>query len=154
MGRSSAAVVSGRHRAPDPLRQLPLTASHLRARPSTVAGMALPRLGRPSLEPYADRFDVPVADGPASVTFLGVATLLIDDGETQVLTDAFFSRPGLVRVGLRTIAPDLQRIDACLTRAGATRVAAVAPVHSHFDHALDAAAVAERTGALLVGGSS
>jgi len=116
--------------------------------------MPLPRLGRPSLEPYADRFDMPAAEGPFSVTFLGVATLLVDDGETQVLTDGFFSRPGLLAVGLRPIAPNQTRIDACLTRAGATRVRAVMPVHSHFDHALDSAVVAERTGAVLVGGES
>ena len=116
--------------------------------------MPLPRLGRPSLEPYADRFDVPPADGSMSVTFLGVATLLVDDGETQLLTDGFFSRPGLVSVGLRRIAPDRKRIGECLARAGAERVRAVAPVHSHFDHALDSAAVADLTGALLVGGES
>ncbi len=116
--------------------------------------MKLPRLGRPSLDPYADRFDVPAADGPMSVTFLGVATLLLDDGETQVLTDGFFSRPGLLSVGLRRIAPDRQRIGVCLDRAGAARVRAVAPVHSHFDHAIDSAVVAELTGALLVGGES
>ncbi len=116
--------------------------------------MPLPRLGRPSLEPYASRFDLPAAAGSAGVTFLGVATLLIDDGETQVLTDGFFSRPGLVSVGLRKIAPDQGRIGACLARSGADRVAAVAPVHSHFDHALDSAVVAEQTGALLVGGES
>jgi L-ascorbate metabolism protein UlaG (beta-lactamase superfamily) len=113
-----------------------------------------PRLGRPSLAPYADRFDVSPADGPMSVTFLGVATLLVDDGETQLLTDGFFSRPGLLTVGLRRIAPERQRIEACLARAGAVRVRAVAPVHSHFDHALDSAVVADLTGALLVGGES
>jgi L-ascorbate metabolism protein UlaG (beta-lactamase superfamily) len=106
------------------------------------------------LDPYADRFDVPPADGPMSVTFLGVATLLLDDGETQVLTDGFFSRPGLLSVGLRRIAPDPARIDAGLARAGVVRLRAVAPVHSHYDHGLDSAAVAERTGALLVGGDS
>lgn len=116
--------------------------------------MPLPRLGRPSLEPYADRFDVPPAAGSLSVTFLGVATLLVDDGETQLLTDGFFSRPGLLSVGLRRIAPDRKRIGECLARAGAERVRAVAPVHSHFDHALDSAAVADLTGALLVGGES
>ncbi len=119
--------------------------------------MPVPRLvqlGRPSLDPYADRFDVPPAAGPISVTFLGVATLLLDDGETQVMTDGFFSRPGLASVGLRRIAPDPERIAGCLARAGAIRVRAVAPVHSHFDHALDSAAVADRTGALLVGGES
>ena len=116
--------------------------------------MPLSRLGRPSLEPYADRFDVPPADGSMSVTFLGVATLLVDDGETPFATDGFFSRPGLASVGLRRIAPDRQRIGECLARAGAERVRAVAPVHSHFDHALDSAAVADLTGAQLVGGES
>ena len=116
--------------------------------------MRLRDLRRPSLEPYASRFDVPVAEGPLSVTFLGVATLLLDDGQTQVLTDGFFSRPGLLSVGLRRIAPDPARIDACLARAGIDRLALVAPVHSHYDHALDSAVVADRAGALLVGGGS
>jgi L-ascorbate metabolism protein UlaG (beta-lactamase superfamily) len=111
-------------------------------------------LRRPSLDPYADRFDLPAATGSLSVTFLGVATLLLDDGHTQVLTDGFFSRPGLLSVGLRRVAPDPRRIDAALARAGVDRLAVVAPVHSHFDHALDSAVVADRTGALLVGGRS
>jgi L-ascorbate metabolism protein UlaG (beta-lactamase superfamily) len=114
----------------------------------------LPRLGRPSLEPYAARFDVPPAEGPFSVTFLGVATLLVDDGETQLLTDGFFSRPGLLSAGLRRIAPSRERIAACLDRADGTRVRAVMPVHSHYDHALDSAVVADTTGALLIGGES
>ncbi|MEZ0577684.1 MBL fold metallo-hydrolase [Nocardioides sp. MH1] len=115
--------------------------------------MRLPT-ARPDLEPYRSRFDVPRAEGALSVTFLGVATLLVDDGRTQVLTDGFFSRPGLLSVGLGRIAPDPARIDACLERAGATRLGVVVPVHSHYDHALDSAVVADRTGALLVGGGS
>ncbi|EUA40697.1 hypothetical protein I549_6051 [Mycobacterium avium subsp. avium 2285 (R)] len=35
-----------------------------------------------------------------------------------------------------------------------SRLEAVIPVHTHFDHALDSALVADRTGALLVGGES
>jgi L-ascorbate metabolism protein UlaG (beta-lactamase superfamily) len=112
------------------------------------------RPGRPSLAPYAARFDVPIARDQLSVTFLGVSTLLLDDGTSAVLTDGFFSRPSLLRVGLRPLTPDAGRIDACLDRAGITRLEAVIPVHSHVDHALDSAAVAARTQALLVGGSS
>jgi L-ascorbate metabolism protein UlaG (beta-lactamase superfamily) len=112
------------------------------------------KLGRPDLGRYADRFDVPVADGGLSVTFLGVATLLVDDGASAILTDGFFSRPGLLDVALRRIAPDEDRIDTCLGRAGITSLAAVLPVHTHFDHALDCAVVADRTGAFLVGGES
>ena len=112
------------------------------------------KLGRPDLGRYADRFDVPAADGPLGATFLGVASLLLDDGETAILTDGFFSRPSLAKVALGKVAPDLARIDAVLARAGIDRLAAVLPVHSHFDHAMDSAVVADRTGAVLVGGES
>ncbi|WP_067430357.1 MBL fold metallo-hydrolase [Nocardioides jensenii] len=112
------------------------------------------RLGRPDIDRYADRFDVPPAAGDLSVTFLGVSTLLITDGETSLMTDGFFSRPSLPKVALRPLTPDDARIDASLNRAGVDRLAAVLPVHSHFDHAMDSAVVAERTGAKLVGGSS
>ncbi len=113
------------------------------------------RLGRPDLARYADRFDLPIADGGIGVTFLGVSTLLIDDGTSAFLTDGFFTRPGMLGVLLGKIAPDPARIDACLERAvGGLDVAAVAPVHSHYDHALDSAVVAQRTGARLVGGTS
>src|SRR5690606_34005804 len=85
---------------------------------------------------------------------LGVATLLIDDGESAFLTDGFFSRPGLLDVGLRKIAPNLARVDECLQRAGIRNLEAVIPVHTHYDHAMDSAAVAQRTGAVLTGGTS
>lgn len=113
------------------------------------------KLGRPDLARYADHFDVPVA-GPTdlSATFLGVASLLFDDGQSAVMTDGFFSRPGLLSVLLGRISPNEARIDAGLERAGVASLEAVVPVHTHYDHALDAAVVAERTGAVLVGGSS
>lgn len=112
------------------------------------------RLGRPDIATYADLFDLPVAEGDLSITFLGVATLLISDGQTSLMTDGFFSRPSLAKVVLRRLDPDGARIDAALNRVGVDRLAAVLPVHSHFDHAMDSAVVAERTGAQLVGGSS
>lgn len=116
------------------------------------------KLGRPDLTPYAERFDLPEA-GALGVTFAGVSTLLIDDGETAILTDGFFSRPGLLPVALGQIRPDQGRISACLQRllaASPTVIGldAVVPVHSHFDHAMDSAEVARSTGATLVGGLS
>jgi L-ascorbate metabolism protein UlaG (beta-lactamase superfamily) len=110
--------------------------------------------GRPDIARYADRFDVPAAGDDFAVTFLGVSSLLFRAGGDALLTDGFFSRPSLLRVGLRTIGPDEQRIDGVLARAGIARLAAVMPVHTHFDHALDSAVVAARTGATLVGGES
>jgi len=114
------------------------------------------KFGRPDISRYRNRFDAPAArpDSPVAVIWLGVSTLLVDDGSTAIMTDGFFSRPGLVDVGLRQIAPSPVRIDEALARVGVTRLAAVLPVHTHYDHALDSAVVAGRTGAQLVGGES
>lgn len=112
--------------------------------------------GRPDLAAHHNRFTVPPAgDGSTlSVTWLGVATLLIDDGTSALMTDGFFSRPSLAAVALRKLAPSEARVDGCLARAGVGRLEAVIPVHTHFDHALDSALVAQRTGAQLIGGTS
>jgi L-ascorbate metabolism protein UlaG (beta-lactamase superfamily) len=108
---------------------------------------------RPSLDGYAVMPAAP-ADAPIRVHFAGVATLLFDDGETAWMTDGFFSRPSLLRTAFTRIAPDPAAIDAGLRSLGVDRLAAVVPVHSHHDHAMDAPIVALRTGALLVGSES
>ena len=112
--------------------------------------------GRPDIAAYAQRFDVPAAssDSPLSVTFLGVSSLLFDDGESAIMTDGFFSRPPMRRVLGTKIGPDSARITASLVRAEVKALYAVLPVHTHYDHALDSAVVAQRTGARLVGGES
>lgn len=114
------------------------------------------KAGRPDIDDYRQFFDLPVA-GPGAaptVTWAGVTTLLVDDGASAVLTDGFFSRPSLLQVGLGRIAPSEPRIDGCLGRLGVRQLDAVLPVHTHFDHAMDSAVVAERTGARLIGGIS
>ncbi|OBI82233.1 MBL fold metallo-hydrolase [Mycobacterium sp. E740] len=114
------------------------------------------KLGRPDLTDYERYFDAPPAgpDAPLTVTWAGVTTLLIDDGDSAVLTDGFFSRPGFAEVALRRLTPSEPRIDGCLARLRVDRLDAVLPVHTHFDHAMDSAVVAERTGAKIVGGVS
>lgn len=114
------------------------------------------KLGRPDLRDYARYFDVPPAESgaPLTVTWAGVTTLLIDDGESALMTDGFFSRPGLFEVVFRPLSPSAPRIDGCLARMGVDHLEAVLPVHTHFDHAMDSAVVAERTGARVVGGTS
>ncbi len=115
-----------------------------------------PKLGRPDIARYADRFDVPAAepDSPLGVTWMGVATLLLDDGSSALMTDGFFSRPSLARVAAGKLSPSAARVDGCLARANVSRLVAVIPVHTHFDHVMDSALVADRTGAQLVGGQS
>ncbi len=119
------------------------------------------KLGRPDLASYSRYFDQPAADvgSPLTVTWAGVTTMLVTAtdpaGSTSaLLTDGFFSRPSLLSVGLGKLSPALPRIDGCLHRLGIGRLDAVLPVHTHFDHAMDSAAVAARTGAKLVGGTS
>lgn len=120
-----------------------------------VAALVGLRNARPSLDVYAARtLPAATATAPVRVRFAGVATLLFDDGETAWMTDGFFSRPPFRDVALTRIAPDRAAIERGLARLEVKRLAAVAPVHSHYDHAMDAPVVAERTGALLVGSES
>jgi len=114
------------------------------------------KLGRPDIARYSDRFDAPAAehDSPLSATWMGVATLLIDDGSSALMTDGFFSRPNLAQIAAGKLSPLPARVDGCLARAEVSRLEAVIPVHTHFDHVMDSALVADRTGARLVGGES
>ncbi len=91
---------------------------------------------------------------PLRVTFLGVTTLLFDDGETAIMTDGYFTRVDLQTLRTSKIEPDRERIARSLQRAGVKSLAAVITVHSHFDHALDSPVVAMETGAVLVGSES
>jgi L-ascorbate metabolism protein UlaG (beta-lactamase superfamily) len=114
------------------------------------------KLGRPDLGDYSSCFNAPAAGSaaPLTVRWAGVTTLLVDDGSSAVMTDGFFSRPDLLDVAFRPLTPSAPRIDGCLSRLGVQRLEAVLPVHTHFDHAMDSAVVADRTGARLVGGTS
>ena len=88
------------------------------------------------------------------VQFLGNTNILLDDGETRILTDGFFSRPSAFSLIFGEVSPNVPRIKDCLKQAGITDLDAVIPVHSHFDHAMDAPVVARLTGAKLIGSSS
>ena len=81
------------------------------------------------------------------VTFLGVSTLLFDDGETAWMTDGFFTRPSLSQVLFGKIESDRGLVAKALEHLHVTKLKAVIPIHSHYDHALDSALVAQLTGA-------
>jgi len=112
---------------------------------------------QPDLARFEGRVLSPPAESPSSrvqIVWLGNTNILVTDGATSILTDGWFTRPGNLEILFGRIGPDLGAIDRALARAGIERLAAVIPVHSHFDHAMDAPEVAERTGALLVGSES
>ena len=90
-----------------------------------------------------------------TMTWLGVTTLLFDDGETQVLVDGFFSRPTLwdALTG-RPVDNDAVTINYALDEYRMRRLAAIIPGHSHFDHAMDVGAIANRSKASILGSES
>lgn len=94
-----------------------------------LASMRLP-FGRPDIDRYADRANLPEARGGPAVTFLGVASLLIDDGDSAFMTDGFFSRPGLLAVASGRISPDEQRITDGLRRAAPSGLAGIVSLHT------------------------
>lgn len=95
-----------------------------------------------------------IAPGSVTVRFTGTSTLLFSDGETSWMVDGWFSRFGAHQLLRGRIAPDVDAIARGLERNGVESLAAVIPVHSHFDHAMDAPEVARRTGAILLGSPS
>jgi len=123
-----------------------------------VAAIAWLWSDRPNLEdvgwPIPAIASSAVADS-VTVTWLGVTTLLFDDSETQILVDGFFSRPSLADVVLdRPVENDAAVINYVLDEYRMRRLAAIIPVHSHFDHAMDIGAIANRTSASVLGSAS
>jgi len=97
----------------------------------------------PAIEPSLDA---------VTVTWLGVTTLLFDDGETQILIDGFFSRPSLADIIFdRSVQSDAATINYVLDQYRMRRLAAVIPAHSHFDHAMDIGAIGNRSSASILG---
>lgn len=95
-----------------------------------------------------------VPDGAVTVRYTGTATLLFSDGTTHWMTDGWFSRPKPLTLAFGKLEPDLEAIETGLRHNAVESLAAVIPVHSHYDHAMDAPEVARRTGAVLMGSES
>ena len=92
---------------------------------------------------------------PVTLTWLGVTTMLFDDGVTQILIDGFVSRPSLFQMLTgRPVENDYAKINYFLNEYRIRRLAAIIPVHSHFDHAMDVGAIANRSSASVLGSES
>ena len=113
-------------------------------------------LVRDDLEPFEGYF-LAAEEGQGNavtIRYMGNTNLLISDGTTSLMTDGCFSRPSTRDLLFGEIGPDMDAISAAMARGEVSAVAAVIPVHSHYDHAMDSPEVARRTGALLVGSES
>lgn len=101
---------------------------------------------------------IDVADesaGSVTATWLGVSTILFEDGETQILIDGAFTRLHPLKVLLQwPVRSDVAMINYALASHRINRLAAIVPVHSHFDHAIDVGHVANRSSALVIGSES
>ena len=103
--------------------------------------------------PTADSVSEPT--GSVTVTWLGTSTLLFDDQETQILIDGNFTRVSPVDIALfLPVISDVATINYALAEFRLDRLAAIVPVHSHFDHAMDIGHVANRTSAVILGSES
>lgn len=92
--------------------------------------------------------------GPLTITFFGVSTLAFDDGQSQLLVDGYFTRPGPVRTVFTPIGASPKKVRDGLAGAGVTRLEALLTAHAHHDHALDTAEIARQQPAATVVGDA
>lgn len=120
-----------------------------------IAGYAAYALGHPGMP--ADTQTLPAASTlpkGLSAQYFGATTLVFRDEKNAVMIDALLTRPGMGKVMFGTIASDPARVDWALGKAQLGSADLLLITHSHYDHVLDAAAVATRTGAKIAGSSS
>ncbi|MEK5187005.1 MULTISPECIES: MBL fold metallo-hydrolase [Solibacillus] len=103
---------------------------------------------------FVSQYDKILSDEAVKVTSFGTTTLLLDDGETQILLDAFLTRQSLPRVLISKIETDETLVDDILEKEKINRLKAIFVSHSHYDHALDVAHIANRTNANIYGSES
>ncbi len=94
-----------------------------------------------------------VSTSKMEVKYLGTNTLVFIKGDTVLMIDPHFSRPGLPRLffGLR---PNRGRISEGLQMAGVDQLGAVLLTHTHYDHALDFSEVIRSVGGEAYGSES
>jgi len=108
---------------------------------------------RTDLSEFDDSYASP-ATAPVTVRFFGTSSMMFSDGKTNIMIDGWFTRPDVSDGIFGKIEPDVATIDAGLKRLGNPEIAALIPVHSHYDHAMDVAEIAKKPGVALLGSQS
>jgi phosphoribosyl 1,2-cyclic phosphodiesterase len=62
----------------------------------------------------------------------------MDDGETQLLADCFFTRPAIILILTSKIPTDTTVVNRVLFQNKMDRLKALFVTHSHYEHSLDA----------------
>ena len=88
-------------------------------------------------------------DEPIYLRWLGVAGIELVAGDQVLVVDPCFTRPPFRRLWFGRVEPDRELIAAKLPRCDFILVS-----HPHYDHLLDAPAIALRTGASLAGSAN
>jgi L-ascorbate metabolism protein UlaG (beta-lactamase superfamily) len=95
------------------------------------------------------------ADDAVTVRWLGVAGFSIQAGDSVLLHDPYFSRPGLWETLSSWYRPKPAVLEPLLAADGPapelTRARAILIGHSHYDHLGDAPWLAQKSGARLIG---
>lgn len=126
----------------------------LPATASDVETSAIDRYSRYYLNSSNDK----PTNGAVKVTFYGTTMFLLDDGQTKLLFDAFITRPSqnifLGSLKEPLIQTDQTILNTWLARSDVGKPVAVFAAHSHHDHAMDVAYIAQKTGAQVYGSES
>jgi L-ascorbate metabolism protein UlaG (beta-lactamase superfamily) len=120
-----------------------------------VGGYAGERFGHPAAPPVSEQLpSASLAPGALRAQFFGTTTLLFRDGAHAVMVDSLLTRPGLREALFGKVASDPQRVGWALSAGKVGAVDLLLVSHSHYDHVLDAPAVARATGAVIAGSPS
>ena len=93
-------------------------------------------------------------EGAVKITSFGTTTLLFDDCKNQILIDGLLTRPSFFKLVTSKIKTDKTLVNRIIKKEKINRLRAIFVSHSHYDHALDVAYIANQTNAEIYGSKS
>lgn len=128
--------------------------SHLALVVPLTACLGPPTLARLRAAAPAAEVGVPTGEPALTIRWFGASTLLFDDGEEQLLVDAFGSRPGLAATALPVrLRPGGPPLESLLQAIEPDRLQTLVVTHTHHDHVMDVNVIAGHASSLRIHGS-